>query len=77
MKNSKQQQQSNILRDYDKVKKVILNPNNEYRHIQGLRSLLINFQNIHGIDNDYSRNLFNSYFVVRTRLKSKTFLNEN
>jgi hypothetical protein len=69
MKNSKQQQ-SNILRDYDKVKETLLHIDNTSEHVLALNKLVQNFQTIYGISSEYSKSLSNLFWAIKKKFRS-------
>jgi len=70
MKNSKQQQQSNILRDYDKVKSTLLHTDNTTEHVLALNKLVQNFQTIYGVSSEYSKSLSNLFWATKKKFRS-------
>jgi hypothetical protein len=68
MKNSKQQQ-SNILRDYDKVKETLLHPDNTTEHVLALNKLVQNFQTIYGVSSEYSKSLSNLFWAIKKKFR--------
>jgi len=69
MKNSKQQ--PNIHRDYDKVKKALLHPENGFDHIVPLHKFVNNFERKYGARSEYSLALNDLFWVLKKEVSRR------
>jgi hypothetical protein len=61
----------NRSRDYDKVKKALIHPENKLEHFPALRKLISNFERRYGVCTEYSHNLNDLFSMIRKLERTK------